>query len=141
VVQAGRQAHRVLVPVQDVERRRLLAEQVIVDHVVPDQVVRPQPREDALERAAVGVAAASGLGDGRRRDLAVGERRGGAGALVVECRHEQAEAGDLADAVLGREMTEDGGADDPAGAGAVEVDRRLTGDRATASRASSTAPA
>jgi hypothetical protein len=34
-VQAGGEAHGVLVPVQDVKSGRLLAEQVVVDHVVP----------------------------------------------------------------------------------------------------------
>jgi len=46
-VQAGRQPDAVLVPVQDVERGRVLAEQVVVDEVVPDQVVGTQPREHA----------------------------------------------------------------------------------------------
>ena len=52
------QAHRVLVPVEDVERRRLLTEQVVVDDVVPHQVVRAQPREHALERLPVEVTLA-----------------------------------------------------------------------------------
>ena len=50
-VQRRRQVRRVGVPEQDVERRRRLAHQVVGDPVVPDQVVRAQPREHARERA------------------------------------------------------------------------------------------
>ena len=121
-VQAGGEPDGVLVPVQDVERGRLLAEQVVVDDVVPDEVVRPQPREHARERLAVEVAAARRFGDGGRRELAVRERRGRAGALVVERGDQQAEAGELAEPALGGEVAEHAGADDAAGAGAVEVD-------------------
>ena len=56
-VQPGGEPDRFLVPVEDVEGGRLLAEQVVVDDVVPDEVVRPQPREHALERVAVEIAA------------------------------------------------------------------------------------
>ena len=62
---AGGQVGRVGVPEEDVERRRVLAQQVVGDPVVPDQVVRAQPREHARERAAVEVALARGLGDRR----------------------------------------------------------------------------
>ena len=61
--------------------------------------------------------------------LAAGQRRGGSGALVVERGDEQAQARDLAQAPRGGEMTDDAGADDPARAGAVEMDRGLTADR------------
>ena len=39
------------VPVEQVERRRLAAEQIVVDHVGPDQVVRAQAREHEREVA------------------------------------------------------------------------------------------
>ena len=45
------------VPVQEVEGRRLVAEQVVVDHVAPDQVVRPQQVEHVGHLAAVEIAA------------------------------------------------------------------------------------
>ena len=41
----GREPHRVLVPVEHVEGRRRLAEQVVVDDVVEDQVVGAHPAE------------------------------------------------------------------------------------------------
>ena len=44
-VQSGRQVGRVVVPVQDVEHGRTVTEQVVVDPVVPDQVVGTQPGE------------------------------------------------------------------------------------------------
>jgi hypothetical protein len=74
----------VLVPEQHVEGGRPLAEQVVVDDVVPDQVVRSQPREHAAERSAVEVAAAGGVGDRRGCGLAAGDRRRRAGSRVVE---------------------------------------------------------
>ena len=46
-MEGGRQTGGVGVPEQDVERRRVVAEQVVVNPVVPDQVVRAQPGEDA----------------------------------------------------------------------------------------------
>src|SRR3990167_11392956 len=44
-VQCGGQARGVVVPVEDVEHRRFIAEQVVVDPVVPDQVVGAHPGE------------------------------------------------------------------------------------------------
>jgi hypothetical protein len=44
-VQRRRQAGRVPVPEQDVERRRVLSQEVVVDPVVPDQVVGAEPGE------------------------------------------------------------------------------------------------
>ena len=55
-VPAGRQVGGVAVPVEQVERRRLLAEQVIVDHVVPDEVAAAQQVEGRGHVAAVEIA-------------------------------------------------------------------------------------
>ena len=44
-MQTRRQTRRVVVPVQDVERRRRFAVQIIRHDVVPDQIVRPHPVE------------------------------------------------------------------------------------------------
>src|SRR4029079_18111134 len=77
-VQAGGEADGVLIPVQDVERRRLLAEVVVVDDVVPDHVVRAQPGEHAGQRLAVEVAAAGRLGERGGRRAAAGPAPGGA---------------------------------------------------------------
>ena len=77
---------------------------------------------------AVEVAAPGGLGDRGCRELAVDERSAGAGLLVVQRGDEQAEAGDLAQPALGREVAERAGADDAARAGAVEMNGLLAGD-------------
>ena len=53
----GRHARRVGVPVQQVEGQRLLALQVVVDDVGPDQVVGAQEIEDGRHLAAVEIAA------------------------------------------------------------------------------------
>ena len=50
-VQPGGHPGGVGVPVEDVEGRRRLALQVVVDPVVPDQVVGPQPGEHLRQRA------------------------------------------------------------------------------------------
>ena len=51
--QAGGEIGGVRVPEQDIESGRVLAEQVIVDDVVPDQVVWPQPDEAARQIVAL----------------------------------------------------------------------------------------
>ena len=48
-MQLRRQPRRVVVPEQDVVGRRIVAQQVVVDDVVPDQIVRPHPREHPRE--------------------------------------------------------------------------------------------
>ena len=57
VVVGGRHARRILVPEQQVERERLLAQHVVVDDVGPDQVLRPQHVEDGGHARAVEEAA------------------------------------------------------------------------------------
>ena len=52
-VHRARQVRRIAVPVQEVERRRRLALQVVADDVVPDELVGAQARERAGELAAV----------------------------------------------------------------------------------------
>src|SRR5712692_5142425 len=47
------QIGRIGVPVQNIECRRLLAHQVVVDPVMPDQIVRSEPRERSLKRRRV----------------------------------------------------------------------------------------
>jgi len=63
-VQPSGQPGGVGVPVQDVERRRRPALQVVVHPVVPDQVVGPEPGEHLGQRPSVQVAAAAGGEDG-----------------------------------------------------------------------------
>ena len=64
----GRQARGVGIPVQQIERERRLALQVVVDDVGPDQVVRAQHIEDGRHRLDFEIAA---LGHSlfERRDL------------------------------------------------------------------------
>ena len=100
-VQPGCQPDRVLVPVEDVERGRRLAEQVVVDDVVPHEVVGAQPREHARERLAVEVALAGGLGDRRGGDVASAERRKRALAVVVKRAHHQRQARDPVELAVG----------------------------------------
>ena len=92
-VQPRRHPGGVGVPEQDVERRRLLAEQVVVDPVVPDQVAGPEPGEHLGERPSVEVAPATRhrLGRGGRR--LVDQRGRGAGLGVVQHGDQQGERG------------------------------------------------
>ena len=53
VVVGGRHPRRIRVPEQQIERERLLAQQVVVDDVGPDQVFRPQHVEDRRHARAV----------------------------------------------------------------------------------------
>ena len=48
-VQLGRKARRVVIPVENIEGRRGVAEQVIVDPVVPNQIVGSHPSKHAGE--------------------------------------------------------------------------------------------
>ena len=73
-VQPGGHPGGVGVPVQDVERRRGLSLQVVVDPVVPDQVVGPEPGEHFGEGAPVHVAAGAGGEDGRLSGALVHQR-------------------------------------------------------------------
>jgi hypothetical protein len=52
-VQLGGKARGVVVPIENIEGRRRVAEQVVVDPIVPDQVVRPHPGEHAGELASL----------------------------------------------------------------------------------------
>ena len=128
-VQRRRQVGRVGVPEQDVERRRRLAHQVVGDPVVPDQVVRAQPREHAGERAPAQVALARGLGRRGHRRVGAHERAGGAGVVLVEHRHAEREPGDPVLLALRRQVRDDGGEHDAARAQAHHVRRVGARDR------------
>ena len=128
-VQAGRQVRRVGVPVEDVERRRVLAQQVVVDPVVPDQVVGTQPREHAGQRAPVEVALALGLRERRRRRRAVDERPGGPGVLVVEHADAERQPGDAVEVARGRQVPDRAARGDAARAQPEHVRALGVGDR------------
>ncbi len=78
-VEGGRQARGVVVPEQDVEHRRLVAEQVVVDPVVPDQVVGAHPGEHLGHFAAFQHASLVGVALGTFQGLFIDEQ----GDLVV----------------------------------------------------------
>src|SRR4029453_2941766 len=86
-VQAGGHAGGVGVPVQDVERGRLAAQEIVVYPEVPDEIARPQPREHLGKRAAVEVAAPAGHGGRGGGQVSVADGGGPSGALVVEHCH------------------------------------------------------
>ena len=100
-VQRGGHPGGVGVPVQDVERRRRLALQVVVDPVVPDQVVGPEPGEDLGQRARR--PGSRGPRDAAIAAVAVRSSISAAavpGPGLVQHGHAQAQAGDLVE--LGR---------------------------------------
>ena len=127
-VQCGGHPGGVGVPEQDVERRRSLAEQVVVDPVVPHQVAGPQPREHLGQRPAVEVSLARRLRLGPARHPLVDEGGHRPGVVVVDDRHRQAERGQP---VLPADTGEVGRCDareDAAGAHATEHRPRAAGD-------------
>ena len=127
-VQSGRHPRRVGVPVEDVEGRRVLAQQVVVDPVVPDQVIGPQPREHSGQRAAVQVAPAGRVGHRRGRHGGVGQGPGGPGPGVVEHAHAQREPGEAVLPAGRRQVRRHGGQHDAAGAQAQGVHGVGAGD-------------
>ena len=62
------QVRRIAVPVEEVERRRRLALQVVADDVIPDEIVGAQARERAGELAAVHALAAISAGSRAARN-------------------------------------------------------------------------
>ncbi len=128
-MQSGGQARVVVVPVEDVERGRLLAQQVVVDPVVPDQVIGAHPGEHPRHVAAVEYALLVGAALGRFQGLLVDEQRGRAVDLAVEQAHQVAGAGDAPQLALGLQVALQGGDGQAAGAGAHQVDFAGAGDR------------
>jgi len=95
-MQRGGQARVVVVPVQDVEGRRFLAQQVVVDPVIPDQVIGAHPGEDLGHVAPIQHSLLIGAAFGGFQGLLVGEQGGGAVDLAVQQAHQVAGAGDAA---------------------------------------------
>src|SRR3990167_1723312 len=130
-MQGGRQAGVVVVPVENVEGRRLLAEQVVVDPVVPDQVVGAHPGEHPGHVAAVQYALLVGPALGRFQGFFVGEEHGRAVELAVKQADQVGGAGDFAQLPLGLQVPLQGGDGQAAGAGTQQVDVLAGGDRPT----------
>ena len=128
-MQPRRQSRGVGIPVQHVEGRRALAHQVVVDPVVPDQIVGAQPGEHlgqvlALEHAA---RAAERACDVERLQVGEQAHRAVGDAVDVEDRHQQREAARPVDS-LGRQVGEQRRRRDAARAGAQHVHLRRTRD-------------
>ncbi|MCY1418602.1 hypothetical protein D9M71_341650 [compost metagenome] len=129
-MQGGRQAGVVVVPVEDVEGRRLFAEQVVVDPVVPHQVVGAHPGEHLGHVAAVQHAVLVGAALAGFQRLLVGEQRGRAFHLAVEQADQIGRAGDLAQLPACLQVALQRGHGQAAGAGAHQVDAAAAADRA-----------
>ena len=116
------------VPEQDVERGRSLAEQVVVDPVVPHQVAGPQPREHLGQVPAIEVPRARrpGLGPFRQPRVDQGSHR--PGVLVVDHRHCENEPGQPLLLPDGGEVARCDAREDAAGAGPTEHRLRGAGD-------------
>ncbi len=130
-MQPRREPRRVAVPVENVERGRRIAEQIVVDPVVPDQVVRPHPREHARELPPFDHA-----GELRRRlcgnDRFRSDEHSGRRALRVgHVEHADRHRGAVNLALAaGGEMREEGGRGDASRARAPDVDVRASGELA-----------
>ncbi|MCY1226041.1 hypothetical protein D9M72_382580 [compost metagenome] len=126
-MQAGRQARGVVVPVEDVERGRRIAEQVVVDPVVPHQVVGPQPRENPAQRLAVEHAARRAAVPRRRDRLGRAEQPELRLGIEAEYRHHQRD-GVHELLATGRAIAQQRRHRHRAGTGAMQVDIGTAGD-------------
>lgn len=128
LVQAGRHAGGVGVPEQHVERRRALAHQVVVDPVVPDQVVGPQPGEHPGQRLPVEIAQPLRLRHRNPGSALVDHGADGAGPGLVEQGHAQRQPRDPVLLAGGRQVGHRQAADDATGAQAQQVTAIASGD-------------
>ena len=109
---------------------RGLSLQVVVDPVVPDQVIGPEPGEHLGEGAPVHVAAGAGGEHRRLRGPLVHQRDCRARLRHVQQRHAQAQAGDLIELPGRAQVRADHRGQDAAGAQADDVDLGGLGDLA-----------
>src|SRR5215472_17868945 len=92
VMQSSREPRRVSIPVQDVECGRRLALQIVVDPVVPDQIIWPEPGKDLGERSPVKVPTCLRRGHRRSCRGLVDHRAGRPGTCLVKDGYAEAEA-------------------------------------------------
>ncbi|SAL07903.1 hypothetical protein AWB81_08397 [Caballeronia arationis] len=126
-VQLRRKACRVVVPVENVEGRRRLAEQIVVDPEVPDEIVGSHPGENATDFLAfqhtLGHAVLFGhlygLGRGKEPELRLG-------GIVQHRHHQRGRIDCLLTAAC--QMAEQRGDRHRTGACAMQVDIRVAGD-------------
>ncbi|MND63983.1 hypothetical protein D3C80_553030 [compost metagenome] len=88
-VQRGRQVGGVVVPVEDIECRRLVTEQVVVDPVAPDQVIGAHPGEDFCQLTTFQHTRLIGTALGRLQGFLISEQRDlGVGANIEHADHQ-----------------------------------------------------
>ncbi len=128
LVELRRQVGVVLVPGEDVEGRGGIAHQVVVDPVVPHEVVRPQPGEHLVQVVAAEHAfhLGLGLGDAEHRRQAEGADRGI--DLPVEHGHAERQRVDRVLALV-CQIGRDDRREDAARAEGDQVDLGRAGDR------------
>ncbi len=127
-MEGGRQTCGVVVPEQDVEHRRLVAEQVVIDPVVPDQVVGAHPGEDLGHVAALQHTGLVRMALGGFQGLFVDKQRHLGVQGGVQHTHQQGQGVDLLLAQR-RVVAQQGGAGDAARAGAEHVHVFAAGNR------------
>ena len=118
----------VRVPEQDVERWRRASEQVVVDPVVPDQIVRTQPGEHLGQRTAVQVAARPGCSRGQPHSPLVDHGAGQARLRLVQHGDHEGERGEPVLLAGVRQVRSHHRSDDAAGAGSHECGLLAPGD-------------
>src|SRR5690606_31088368 len=129
-MQGGGQAGVVVVPVEDVERRWLPAEQVSVDTVTPDQVVGAHPGEHPGHAAAIQHTLLIGAALGRLQGLLVGKQHRRAVDLAVEQADHVGGAGNLAHLPARLQVPQHSGDGQAASAGAEQVEVLAASDGA-----------
>ena len=120
-VQCRRHPCGVGVPVQDVERRRRLALDVVVHPVAPYQVRRPQPCEHLRQRSTVQISLAGRQRDGDVGGLFVDGRCGEAGLPLIENRDHECQPGEPLALTRRVEMRGRHRGENPPGAGRLQM--------------------
>ena len=129
-MQGGRQARVVVVPVENVEGRWLLAQQVVVDPVVPHQIVGAHPGKHPAHVASIQHASLVGAALGRFQGLLIHQQAGRGVHLCIQQADQVGAAGNLAQLALGLQVALKRCHGEAAGAGADEVDLLAAGDGA-----------
>ena len=120
---AGGQVRRVAIPVKQVERRRVLPQQIIVDDIIPDKVAAAQQVEGRRHVAPVEKAFLGGQLARQPHRLVAEEQLQIAGEAEVDLGGEEGRALDLVRLPLGPEISERRGERRPGNAIADCVDR------------------
>ncbi|KPC03389.1 Uncharacterized protein AC506_1899 [Pseudomonas syringae pv. maculicola str. M6] len=128
-VQRGGEARGVVVPVQNVERRRRFAQQIIVDPVRPDQVIGAHPGKYPAHLAAFQYASLVGAALGGFQCLFIDEQRGRAIDLAVQQADHVGRAGNTACLAFDLQVAQQRGDGQTACASAHQIDLTRAADR------------